>query len=88
MIAFLLTHQLIPREQHGLFFPGRSVQSNLLCCMSDWTKDADSDVVSWFLESVRRVPKGRLSHKLDHLGLRGNLQRWIDSFLSDRTFKV
>ena len=42
MIAFLVTHQLISRKQHG-FLPGRSVQSNLLCCMSDWTKDADSE---------------------------------------------
>ncbi|XP_063924726.1 uncharacterized protein LOC135138679 [Zophobas morio] len=42
MIAFLVTHQLIPREQHE-FLSGRSVQSNLLCCMSDWTKDADSE---------------------------------------------
>ena len=41
-----------------------------------------------FSKAFDRVPKGRLLHKLDHLGLRGNLHRWIDSFLSDRTFRV
>ena len=92
MIAFLVTHQLIPREQHG-FLPGRSVQSNLLCYMSDWTKDADSErpldnVYFDFSKMFDRVPKGRLLHKLDHLRLRGNLHPWIDSLLSDRTFRV
>ncbi|XP_063915577.1 uncharacterized protein LOC135131661 [Zophobas morio] len=87
-----LVVKLIPREQHG-FLPGRSVQSNLLCYMSDWTKDADSErpldnVYFDFSKMFDRVPKGRLLHKLDHLRLRGNLHPWIDSLLSDRTFRV
>ena len=92
MIAFLVTHQLIPCEQHG-FLPGRSVQSNLLCCMSDWTKDVASErpldiVYLDFSKTFDRVPKGRLLHESDHLELRDNLYWWIDSFLSDRTFRV
>ena len=41
-----------------------------------------------FSKAFDRVPKGRLLHKLNHLGLRGNLHRWIDSFLIDRNFRV
>ena len=71
MIAFLVTHRLIPREQHGF-----SVQSNLLFCMWDWTKDADAkrplDIV--YLEFSKAFDS--------------NLHRWIYSSLSNRTFRV
>ena len=75
------------------FLVTSSVQSNLLCCVSDWTKDADSErlldiVYLDFSKAFDRVSKGRLTHKLDHLGLRRNLHRLTDSFLSDRPFRM
>ena len=71
---------------------GKSVQSNLLCCLSDWTSDIDLghlvDVFYFdFSKAFDKVPKRRLLYKL-HLGIRGNLLVWIDSSLSDRTFRV
>jgi ribonuclease P/MRP protein subunit RPP40 len=41
-----------------------------------------------FSKAFDRVPKCRLLRKLSYLGIRGHLLRWIDSFLSDRTFRV
>ncbi|KAJ3646959.1 hypothetical protein Zmor_024514 [Zophobas morio] len=92
VIKFFVDYQLIPFQQHG-FLPGKSIQSNLLCCLSDWTKEIDAgnsiDVVYLdFSKAFDRVPKRRLLHKLQHLGLGGNLLKWIGSFLSERTFRV
>ncbi|KAJ3654334.1 hypothetical protein Zmor_013529 [Zophobas morio] len=92
VIKFLFDHQIIPSQQHG-FLPGKYIQSNLLCCLSDWTKEIDvgspTDVMyPDFSKPFDHVPKRRLLHKLQHLGLRGNLLKWIGSFLSERTFRV
>ena len=92
LIKFLNEHQLIPIEQHG-FLPGKSIQSNLLCCLSDWTKENDGgnslDVLYLdFSKAFDRVPKRRLLHKIKHLGISGKLYNWIDAYLTDRTFRV
>ncbi|KAJ3645766.1 hypothetical protein Zmor_023399 [Zophobas morio] len=92
LVKFFINYNLISPEQHG-FLPGKSVQSNLLCCLSDWTRDIDLgrpvDILYLdFSKAFDKVPKRRLLHKLKHLGIRGNLLGWIDSFLSDRTFRV
>ena len=59
----------------------------------DWTKDRDAgnpiDVVYLdFSKAFDLVPKRRLLYKLQHLGLRGNLLKWIGFFLSKSTFRV
>ncbi|KAJ3665857.1 hypothetical protein Zmor_001324 [Zophobas morio] len=92
ILKFVTEHQLVPMEQHG-FLPGKSIISNLLCCLSDWTKELDLgnsvDVIYLdFSKAFDRVPKRHLLFKLQHLGIRGNLYQWIDAFLSERTFRV
>jgi hypothetical protein len=91
-IKFLVKHHVIPDNQHG-FIPGKSITSNLLCCLSDWTKLLDLgrplDVVYFdFAKAFDRVPRKLLLFKLQHIGIRGSLFYWLDAFLSDRTFKV
>jgi hypothetical protein len=91
-IKFLVKHHVIPDNQHG-FMPGKSITSNLLCCLSDWTKLLDLgrslDVVYFdFAKAFDRVPRKLLLFKLQHIGIRGSLFYWLDAFLSDRTFKV
>jgi hypothetical protein len=91
-IKFLVKHHVIPDNQHG-FMPGKSITSNLLCCLSDWTKLLDLgrslDVVYLdFAKAFDRVPRKLLLFKLQHIGIRGSLFYWLDAFLSDRTFKV
>ena len=92
MIAFLMKHNVIPPAQHG-FLPGKSINTNLLTSLADWTRALDTgdtvDVVYFdFSKAFDRVPKRRLLFKLDHYGIRGNFLRWIDSFLTDRSFRI
>ncbi|KAH0813201.1 hypothetical protein GEV33_009590 [Tenebrio molitor] len=83
---------IIYDQQHG-FLPGKSIQSNLLACLADWTREVDNgnsvDVLYLdFSKAFDRVPKRRLISKLQHLGISGNLLAWINAFLSERTFCV
>ncbi|EFA11997.1 putative RNA-directed DNA polymerase from transposon X-element-like Protein [Tribolium castaneum] len=92
LIDFLVTTNRIPEEQHR-FVPGRSIVSNLLCCLEDWTNIIDAnkaaDIIYLdFSKAFDRVPRRRLLYKLKHNGINGSLLNWIESFLSNRTFKV
>jgi hypothetical protein len=73
VVRFLLDCDLIPLQQHGLL-PGKSIQSNLLGCLADWTREVDGgnsvDVLYLDLsKALDRVPKRRLLSKLQHLGM-------------------
>lgn len=92
LLPFLLQHEIIPQEQHG-FVPGRSVITNLLQCINSWTKSLDNKkpidaIYLDFAKAFDRVPIQRLLSKLEHHGIRGKLLTWIQSFLSDREFRV
>lgn len=92
VLPFLLRNNVLPVQQHG-FIPGRSVITNLLTCVDDWTRSLDAripvDVVYLdFSKAFDRVPRRRLLHKLEWCGIRGSLLRWIDSFLFGRSFAV
>lgn len=92
LLPFLTINNVIPEQQHG-FVPGRSVLTNLLVCVNDWSMCVDSgssvDVIYLdFSKAFDRVPKRRLLYKLEHFGIRGNLLQWVSSFLTHRTFAV
>lgn len=92
MSEFLLQEAVIPAQQHG-FIKSRSVVTNLLHCINDWSTSLNSrqpvDVVYLdFSKAFDRIPTRRLLTKLDHFGIRGRLNRWIQNFLSDRYFRV
>lgn len=65
--------------------PGKSVSTNMLQCLNDWTSSHDRvDVVYLdFSKAYDRVPHRRLLHKLKHLGSRGDLLLWTKAFISD-----
>lgn len=89
---FLNQHQIIPNEQHG-FTSGRSVVTNLLCCLNDWTAEVDMgqdiDIIYLdFSKAFDKVPRERLLKKLNRIGIRGQLLNWISAFLSERKFSV
>lgn len=89
---FIISNNIIPPTQHG-FMPGRSVTSNLLQCIDDWTRAHDSgepmDVIYLdFQKAFDTVPVNRLIHKLQHLGIRGKLLAWIKEYLTNRKFRV
>lgn len=92
LTAFLIANSIIPKNQHG-FLPGKSVSTNLLQCVNNWTDNHDknipTDIVYLdFEKAFDRVPFKRLIAKLEHYGIRGKLLKWINCFLTNRTFKV
>ena len=89
---FLLANNVLPAEQHG-FVPKKSVSTNLLCAVSDWTKNFDrgvaTDVVYFdFCKAFDKVPTTNLLLKLRHYGITGLLLEWIKGFLTNRSFRV
>lgn len=92
ILRFAMENNLLPKDQHG-FIPGRSVITNLLACMNDWSNLADNgspvDIIYIdFAKAFDRVPHRRLLSKLEHFGIRGHLLMWIRAYLSERTFQV
>lgn len=90
ILDFAMRTERIPKEQHG-FIPGRSVTTNMLHCLNDWTRSLDlckqTDVVYLdFSSAFDKVPHKRLLHKLHHQGIRGKLLRWIGNYLEAHTF--
>lgn len=89
---FFTNHKIIPEQQHG-FCPHRSTVSNLLACLSSWTKHFNKrepvDVIYLDYEKAfDKVPIRRLLHKLEFVGIRGQLLKWIEAFLRQRTLRV
>ena len=92
MTAFLLDNKVIPPNQHG-FLPQRSTTTNLIKCLDDWTRAADAGQPTDILyldqeKAFDKVPFRRLIYKLEHFGIRGNLQKFIEGLLTNRTFQV
>nr|VZI12352.1 unnamed protein product [Spirometra erinaceieuropaei] len=88
LMRFLEQHNLLSDAQHG-FRSGRSCVTNLLNCLERWTRSVDEGsalhvVYIDFKKAFDSVPHQRLLHKLSRTGVRGNLLKWIQSFLLDR----
>lgn len=89
---FISELPVISDRQHG-FCPRRSTVSNLLSCLSSWTKSFNEkepiDVIYLDYEKAfDKVPITRLLLKLDFIGIRGKLLKWIEAFLRHRTYQV
>ena len=90
--TFLTSHKLLSPFQHG-FRQGHSCQTQLLESVHQWAeslnRNSSSHVI--FLEFSRAfysVPHQRLLLKLDRIGIRGQLLRWIEAFLLNRQQRV
>lgn len=89
VVEHLIKNKLFTDDQHG-FVPGRNCITQLLVCMEDWTKmieDGDCfDVIyTDFSKAFDSVPHERLFLKMESLGIKGDILRWIRSFLCGRT---
>lgn len=85
---FMIANKVIPESQHG-FLPKRSVVTNLLTSVNQWTTWHDrgepTDVIYLdYAKAFDKVPHKRLLLKLEHLGIRGKLLTWIENFLTSR----
>lgn len=82
----------IPKEQHG-FLRGKSTTSNLTCfvknILDSMEKGFQVDVVyTDFEKAFDRVDHAILITKLSELGIHGDLLRWIESYLENRSQAV
>ena len=88
IIDYLLRYQLINPSQHG-FMPNKSCATNLLVFLEKITDLFDNsfpvDVVFLdFSKAFDKVPHKRLLAKMEQLGIRGNLLKWTESWLTNR----
>ena len=82
----------ISERQHG-FVKGRSCLANLIELFEEVTKMIDEgravDVVYVdFSKAFDKVPHGKLVQKVKSHGIRGELARWIQNWLSQRRQRV
>ena len=92
MVEHLEANRLIGSTQHG-FVKGRSCTTNLLEFLERVTKEVDNggcmDVVFLdFAKAFDKVPKNKLLKKMVAHGIGGELLRWVNSWLLERTQRV
>ena len=92
ILDHLENHHILTDLQHG-FRSGHSCESQLLITchdvVSNYDKKLQTDILILdFSKAFDTVPHDRLLKKLEHMGVGGNINRWIKSFLTNRTQKV
>ena len=85
-------HLILNDKQHG-FRSGRSCETQLAGLVDDLARTLDNrgrtDVcIMDFSKAFDTVPHQRLLLKLDHLGIRSHIKRWIAGFLTKRQQRV
>ena len=92
LISHMLNANLFTDEQHG-FVPNRDCITNLLLALEDWAEALrfgyDIDVIyTDFAKAFDSLPHNRLLLKLKSLGIKGDVLKWIKSFLTERRHRV
>ncbi|XP_071476520.1 uncharacterized protein [Diadema antillarum] len=92
ILDHLDNHQILSETQHG-FRKRRSCTSQLLHTIHDLSNSIDSrnqiDMILLELsKAFDMIPQGRLLHKIQFYGIRGNTHNWIKEFLTDRSQRV
>ena len=90
--AFLNDYDKLKTTQHG-FRLNHSCQTKFLETLYQWAGSVDNrkstDAIFLdFSKAFDSVPHQRLLMKLNHIGIRGPLLQWIESFLSGREQRV
>ena len=92
MRAFLEEHISLSQLQHE-FRPRHSCLTQLLETVHQWaaTLDKGKSIHAVFLDFAKAfesVPHQRLLIKRDHIGVRGQVLKWVESFLTGRLQRV
>ncbi len=92
MMRYLLSHNLITKQQHG-FLSKKSVTTQMLECANDWTKcqmnkKCSDTIYLDFAKAFDTVSHPKLLQKLQAYGINGLLLSWIGAFLNGRTQRV
>ena len=88
----LFKHSAIHRDQHG-FQRGLPCETQLTTTVHEWAKTLDqqgqTDIIFLdFSKAFDSVPHRKLLAKLSHYGIRGNLLRWMEAFLTNQKQRV
>ena len=88
ILAFLTENNLLSEHQHG-FCEKKSCMTNLLESLEDITSMIDEgipvdEIFMDFTKAFDKVSHERLLYKLDKIGVKGSVLRWIESFLCNR----
>ena len=91
-MLLLLIYRIISCHQHG-FQSMCSCITQLIECLNDWTDSFDNKlgtdaIYLDFAKAFDTVPHNTLKLKLRNAGIRGNVLRWIVSFLTNRRQKL
>ena len=83
---------IISDKRHG-FRKGHSCETQLITTVNNLLASADVGnrvdiAILDFSNAFDMVSHRRLMSKLDHYGIRGNIHKWISSFLNNRNQKV
>ena len=86
------TYNILTSRQHR-FRSGHSCESQLIITAEDLLSSVDTGKridmsILDFSKAFDMVPHARLMGKLELYGIRGDVHRWISTFLSNRTQKV
>ena len=92
IITHITRNRIISCHQHG-FQRMCSCITQLIECLNDWTDSFDNKlgtdaIYLDFAKAFDTVPHNRLKLKLRNAGIRGNVLRWIVSFLNNRRQQV
>ena len=86
------THNILTNRQQG-FRSVHSCKSQLIITAEDLLSSADKGKridmsILDFSKAFDMLPHARLMGKLEPYGIRGDVYRWISTFLSNRTQKI
>ena len=92
MLSHFGDKNIIANNQHG-FRKGHSCKTQLITTVTDLLASADVGncvdiAILDFSKTFDMVSHRRLMSKLDHCGIKGNIHKWISSFLNNRNQKV
>ena len=92
LVEHLSENNILRDEQHG-FREGRSCLTNLLETMEHWTEiidEGDSIDVAYldFRKAFDLVSHRHLIYKMSKYGITGQVLKWIEAFLNQRTQRV
>jgi len=92
LLKFVEENKIVTEHQHG-FLRQKSCLTNLLEALEAWTEALDNglgiDVLFLdYRKAFDSVSHCKLIEKLRSLGIQGDLIRWIEHFLINRTMRV
>ena len=92
IVQHMMENHLFADEQHG-FVPMRNCVTQLLESMEAWSQIIEKggciDIIyTDFSKAFDSVPHTRLLKKIESYGIKGDILKWIGSFLSNRKQRV